>query len=349
MLMSVGAVAVTACGSSSSSTTVASGGTAKAQASSGKKCTFGYSAPYLNNPAVAVAQTLAVAQAKADGLHVLSPTNANNDPAQQFTNIQTLVSEGANCVIVDPVDSKAIIPAINYLAQKHVTTVGIDIGADGGKLSIMVRADNVTMASQSCEALAKALHGKGTVLEMRGNLSDLNGQERDAGFQKCIKKYPGITVIEGEQTLWDPQKAQEVAADELRAHANITGVFMASDGNMWAGVMSSLKAANRLYKIGNPKHVVVTGIDGTPAAFASIRQGYLDGTVEQPFNLYAKWGLYYLGQAFNGATFHTGPTNHDSNIIRFAGNLVDVVPATYVDKANVNSPQWWGNQVGKTQ
>jgi ABC-type sugar transport system substrate-binding protein len=313
-----------------------------------KKCVFGYSAPYLNNPAVAVAETLAVKQAKADGLKVLAPTNANMDSTLQFTQIQNLVTEGATCIIVDPDDSEAIIPALNYLASKHITTVAIDIGSDGGPLSIMVRADNVTMAYTSCEGLMKAMHDKGTVLDMRGDLSDLNGSQRDQGFQECVKHYPNVKVILGQQTLWSPQTAEEVAADELTANPSITGIFMASDGNMWAGVSSALKAHGRLLKISNPKHVSVTGIDGTPAAFVSIRQGYLDGTVEQPFNLYAQWGLYYLLQAYNGAKFHTGSTSHGP-IVKFDGDLVNLVPATFVDKANVNNPNWWGNQVGNTK
>jgi ribose transport system substrate-binding protein len=314
-----------------------------------KKCLFGFSAPYLNNPAVAVAATLAIAQAKKDGLKTLPIVNANEDPTLQYTQIQDLVTEGATCIMVDPDDSKAIIPALDWLKSKHITTVAIDIGSDGGPLSIMVRADNVTMAYLSCENLMKIMHGKGTVLEMRGNLSDLNGSQRDQGFRECAKQYPSVKVIPGEQTLWSPETAEVVAADELTASPSITGIFMASDGNMWAGVSSALTAHHRLIKIGDPGHVAVTGIDGTPAALTSIRQGYLDGTVEQPFNLYAIWGLWYLIQAYNGHTapFHIGPTSHGP-VDTFDGDLVNLVPASFVDKSNVNSPDWWGNQVTKS-
>jgi hypothetical protein len=39
---------------------------------------------------------------------------------------------------------------------------------------------------------------------------------------------------------------------------------------------------------------------------------------------------------YNGETFEPGPTDHDSTIIDFNGNLMDLLPAPIVTKENVD-------------
>src|SRR5712692_6486498 len=47
---------------------------------------------------------------------LIGPLVANNNAAQQITDIHTLIQEGAQALIVNPVDSAAIAPALDYAA-----------------------------------------------------------------------------------------------------------------------------------------------------------------------------------------------------------------------------------------
>jgi ribose transport system substrate-binding protein len=120
---------------------------------------------------------------------------------------------------------------------------------------------------------------------------------------------------------------------------------MQSDSVMLAGVLHVLKGAGKFTTVGEPHHIMLVSIDGTPLALRSIRDGTLDAAISQPLDLYVKYGLYYLRQAVAGKTFSPGPTDHGSRIVTYKGNLMDLLPAPIVTKANASDPTLWGNKV----
>src|SRR5215471_3120165 len=54
---------------------------------------------------------------------LIGPLVANNDAAKQIADIHTLIQEGAQALIVNPVDSAAIAPALDYAASKNIPVV----------------------------------------------------------------------------------------------------------------------------------------------------------------------------------------------------------------------------------
>jgi ribose transport system substrate-binding protein len=93
--------------------------------------TIGYSAPFLMAQFEVVLQDQSVANAKAAGLTILAPTNADQDSGKQITDVRNLIGAGAKGLIVVANDSKAIIPALDFAVAQKVPVVSIDIGPDG--------------------------------------------------------------------------------------------------------------------------------------------------------------------------------------------------------------------------
>src|SRR5579875_3490831 len=173
--------------------------------------TLGYSVGFLTDPFQAVQVNLTMAEAKKAGLKTLPVANANGDAAKQITDFHNLIAEGAQGIIVVARDSDAIVPALNYAASKHVPVVSIDIGPAGGKVAMIVRADNLRMGADSCQAIGKAIGGKGKVLSLMGDQATINGRDRTTGFNDCMKKnYPNIKVIQ-QPTYWHTDKATAAA------------------------------------------------------------------------------------------------------------------------------------------
>ena len=62
---------------------------------------------------------------------------------------------------------------------------------------------------------------------------------------------------------------------------------------------------------------------GSPRSSRTSRPGYIDATVSQPADLYAKYGLFYVKAAIAGKTFQPGPTDHDSTIIQVRDGVLE--------------------------
>jgi ribose transport system substrate-binding protein len=308
---------------------------------------IGYSSPFLTDPGQVVQVKFATDAAKKDGVTLLPPTNANGDPAKQITDIRNLVSAGAQAIVVGATDSQAIVPAIDFANSKNVPVIATDIPPNGGKLFMIVRADNLEMGAKICKAMGDTLKGKGTVLSLMGDQANAAGRDRTVGFNKCLAaNYPDIKLIE-RPTYWKPEKATALAQTIVTATPDLSAIYMQSDSIMLSGVMSVLKSAGKLKKAGEEGHIYLASIDGTGRALQGIRDGYLDIVVSQPLDLYAQYSIHYAKAALDGKTFAEGPTDHGSVITKDGANLRDVLPSTVVTAANASDANLWGNGSAK--
>jgi ribose transport system substrate-binding protein len=316
-------------------------GSALAQGPS--RLTIGYSAGYLTDPFQAIEVNLTVKAARQAGLKVLPVANANGDAGRQITDFHNLIAAGAQALLVMPTDSNAVAPAVAFASSRHVPVVSIDNGVAGGKVFMIVRANSVQMGKSACEAVGKALGGKGIVLSLLGDQATSAGRERTSGFNDCMtSEFPAIHVNQ-QPTYWKTDRAVSAAQTVLSSTPDLGAIYMQSDSVMLAGVLNVLKGAGKLTKVGAPRHIFLVTIDGTPEALEKVRGGYVDTVISQPVDLYVKFGLSYLQAAMEGKTFQSGPTDHDSVITTFDGSPMDLLPAHIVTTANANDPSLWGN------
>ena len=275
---------------------------------------------------------------------LIGPLVANNDAAQQNTDIHTLIQEGAQALIVNPVDSAAIAPALDYAASKNIPVISVDVAPSSGKVFMIVRADNVLYGQESCKYIAThASSQSGTIAILEGDLASLNGKDRSNGcMQEIQQNYPGFKTVEY-ATKWDTPTAVNDAKTALSTYPNLVGIYVE-----WSapedGIIAAEQAVSRFTKVGSSKHIILVGNDGTPHEHAQIRADLLDASISQPANAYAQYAIFYAQQALAGTTYSANQTtDHNSTIINLQGNLEDALPAPVVDLTNVNDPNLWGN------
>jgi ribose transport system substrate-binding protein len=310
----------------------------------GKLHKVGISMPFLGNSFMVVQAHLLSDGAKTAGIDALPVANADGNAGKQISDFHNLIALGASGLIAVANDSDAIVPALNFASSKSVPVVSIDIGPAGGKVAMIVRADNYRMGVDACHATGKALGGKGTALSLMGDLASINGRDRSAGYRDCLKKeFPGITLIE-KPTYWKSDVAATVTQTVVTATPDLGAIYMQTDAGMTVGVLNVLKNAGKLHKVGESGHIFLVGIDGASQALKAIRDGYVDLSISQPLDLYVKYGLEYLQGAADGKNYALGPTNHNSEIVEYKGNPMDMLAAPLVTKENVDDPNLWGNQ-----
>ncbi|HEX3778852.1 MAG TPA: sugar ABC transporter substrate-binding protein [Pseudonocardiaceae bacterium] len=283
-------------------------------------------------------------EAKSLGVNLMPPTNSQNNISNLSSNVATLVSQGAKAIVIAPQDTGAVVGTINSLAAKHIPVVSVDTRPDSGKVYMVVRADNQAYGTKSCQFLGQQLHGTGSVVDLEGDLSSINGRDRTNAFNACMKsKFPGITVY-GEPTSWVAATGAADLQTVLTQHPDIKGIYMQASIFL-DSTLQVLKSANKLVPAGTAGHISIISNDGVPQEYADIRNGDIDATISQPADLYAKYALFYAQAAVEGKTFKPGPTDHGSTIVSWGdGNLEDQLPAPLVTKANVNDKSLWGNQ-----
>ena len=278
------------------------------------------------------------------GPHIASAEAKGNEVQQQISDVKTLIAQGAQSLIVNPADSSAIAPALDYAKSKNVPVVTVDVAPDQGSVYMIVRADNTAYGIKSCDYIAQHASGPGTIAMIQGDLTSLNARDRAAGCQQVIQqKYPNFTLKAYETKNWDTKGAVDNATTALTAISNLRGIYV-----HWSvpesGIIQAEQAKGVFNTVGSASHIPLVGNDGSPQECDLIRQKQLDATIDQPADKYAYYAVYYAKQAIGGARYSQGQkTDHDSSIVTVAGNLEDALAAPIINGDNVPDPAFWCN------
>src|SRR5262249_3664407 len=154
------------------------------------------------------------------GVSLVGPISANGDAGKQATQIRQLIDQGVNALIVNPVDSAAIAPTLDYAASKHVRVVSVDVAPTKGKVFMIVRADNLLYGQAACKYIGTHAKGAGHVAMLEGDLASINGLDRKNGFLTCIKAYPSLKVVQY-ATKWDTPTAVNDAKTAISTYSDL--------------------------------------------------------------------------------------------------------------------------------
>ena len=241
------------------------------QEKSGKKV-IGLSISTLNNPFFVDLKDGAQAAAKELGIELVV-MDAQNDASKQMANIENLVQQKVSVLIVNPVDSKAVVPAIEAANKANIPVITVDRGADGGKIVSAIASDNVAGGKMAAQLLIDKLGGKGKVIELEGIPGSSAANDRGKGFDDGIKAATGITLAAKQPADFDRAKGMKVMENILQANPEIQAVFAQND-EMALGAVEAIKAAKR-------QNVLVVGFDATEDAIKAVDSGDMLATVAQ--------------------------------------------------------------------
>jgi ribose transport system substrate-binding protein len=310
-----------------------------APAAAGGKTKIGFSVSTLNN-AFFVGLKAGVEKGSKEQGFDLVQTNANGDAQQQVNDAINLLSQGITALVLNPIDSKAIIPAVEKANSMGIPVFTLDRGSDGGKVTSFVASDNVALGTTAAKWIADQLtkrngSAKGNVVDLIGLVGTTAATDREKGFSDEIAKYPDIKVVARQEGAFDQEKSLNAMTNILQKYPQIDAVFGANDDNT-VGAEKAIDNANRYKPLGDKEHIMVIGADGTAQALSAIRSGKQDATISQnPIQMAAK-ALSFIADY----------------------NAKKDVPATYawptllIDKANIDSDETkkyglWSEQVSQ--
>lgn len=246
------------------------GGGAKKEAA--KKTVIGLSISTLNNPFFVDLRDGAKAAADANGMELVV-MDAQDDASKQLANIENMIQQKVSVIIVNPVDSKAIVPAIEAANKANIPVITVDRGAAGGKVVAAIASDNVAGGKMAGKYIVEKLGAKGKVVELEGIPGTSAANDRGKGFNEEAKAAAGISIVAKQPADFDRAKGMKVMENILQANPEINAVFAHND-EMALGALEAIKAAKRT-------GVMVVGFDATPDAVKAVNEGTLAATVAQ--------------------------------------------------------------------
>ncbi|MGH6644881.1 MAG: ABC transporter substrate-binding protein [Bradyrhizobium sp.] len=238
--------------------------------------------------------------------------NADADASKQLQQFNSVISQGAKVIVLDPVDSAAAASLVKQAQSQGVKVIAYDRPIPNAKADFYVSFDNKAIGKSIAESLVKYLKAKSVspddvgVLQINGSPTDAAaGLIRD-GVHEGLANSGYKTLAEFDTPNWLPTNAQQWASGQVaRFGKKIVGVVAANDGT-GGGAIAAFKAA------GVDPVPPVTGNDATTAALQLIIAGDQYNTISKPSEIVAAAAADVAVQLLSGQTPKAEVTLYDT-------------------------------------
>ncbi|MET9769984.1 ABC transporter substrate-binding protein [Streptomyces sp. NPDC006415] len=218
-------------------------------------------------------------EAKKVGVKKLLTTNAQSQLSKQISDIQDMLSQGAQFLIVAPLNSDGLEPALKAAAAKKVPVLTIDRKVNSTACKDYVAflgSDFVEQGKRAADAMIKVTGGKGKVAILLGASGNNVTTDRTKGFVDQVKaEAPGLEIVAQQTGEFARDKGQQVMEQLIQSKPDITAVYAEND-EMGLGALTAIKAAGK--KPG--KDVKIVSVDGTRNAVQALVNGEYNAVIE---------------------------------------------------------------------
>ncbi len=195
--------------------------------------------------------------------------DAQASPTKQLTDVESLISKGANVLIILAMDSEAILPAVKKATDEGIPVIAYDREIES-PAALYLTFDNVGVGRMMAKAI-EAAKPAGNYAFIKGDKGDPNADFLFSGITEVLKpamdagkiKNVGESYSDG----WKPDNAQKNMEQILTKNNNKVDAVVCENDGMAGGVVAALKAQ------GLAGVVPVSGQDGDHAAIYRIALG----------------------------------------------------------------------------
>ena len=209
-----------------------------------------------------------VAALEAAGAEYIS-ADAQSSSSKQLSDVESLISQGADALIILAQDSQAIGPAVQAAADAGIPVVGYDRLIDDER-AFYLTFDNVEVGRMQARAVLEAMP-EGNYVMIKGSPTDPNADFLRGGQQEVLQEAidSGAITIVGEAYTdqWLPANAQRNMEQILTQQNNEVDAVVASNDGTAGGAIAALDAQ------GLAGSVPVSGQDGDQAALNRVALG----------------------------------------------------------------------------
>lgn len=249
----------------------------------------GVSVSTLNNPFF-VSMKDGIDQLAKENDTTVKFVDAQDDSAKQSNDIDDLIQQKVDILLINPVDSSAIVPAVETANKANIPVIAIDRSSEAGTLLTTVASNNQEGGRMAAEYILEKIGEQGRVVVLEGVPGASATRERGKGFDDFAKEY--LMVLDQQTANFNRAEGLTVMENMLQANKDIQAVFAQND-EMALGAIEAL---------GSNTEMIVVGFDGTEDGIKSIQEGRMSATIAQKPEEMGKLALQAALDYFEGKT-----------------------------------------------
>jgi ribose transport system substrate-binding protein len=155
-----------------------------------------------------------------------SVVDAQERAEKQISDIETLLTRDCDIIIISPVATEALTPAVERAAATGIPVVVFDRGVNTEAMTTFVTpVGGYAYGAAGAQWLVDSMGGRGNMLVLRVLPGVDVLENRWAAARAIIEQYPDINVLGVEFTEHDPAKAKAITLDYIQRYGQIDGIY----------------------------------------------------------------------------------------------------------------------------
>ena len=233
--------------------------------------TVGLSVSTLSNPFFESLEEGANTLATENGTQVIS-VDVQDDSAKQSNDVDDLIQQGVDVLLINPVDSAAITPAVEAANSAGIPVIMVDRATDAGKYVTLVASDNVAGGEMAAQYIVDQVGENASTLQLEGVLGASATNERGEGFMNVAET--SLNVLDSQTANFDRAEGLTVMENMLQGNSDVQAVFAQND-EMALGAIEAIQGA------GLSNQITGVSFDGTEGGIKAVEDGSLAATIAQ--------------------------------------------------------------------
>ncbi|MCG3131047.1 MAG: Ribose import binding protein RbsB [Phycisphaerae bacterium] len=201
--------------------------------------------------------------------------DAQNDSLKQRAHVEEFVAQKVDVLIISPKEAAPLTDPVARAYDAGIPVIVLDRAVIGDKFTCFIGADNRKIGQAAGAWIVKALGGKGRVVELKGLMTSVPGQDRSAGFRESVKGSRIEIIFEADMKWLEPDARKEMES-ALSRFEKIDLVYAHNDPGAHGAYLAARAA-------GREKEIRFVGIDALPhEGVQYVREGILAATFQYP-------------------------------------------------------------------
>lgn len=196
------------------------------------------------------------------------------DRERQIQIVEDVIAQKVDAVVLAPLDSRALVPSVENLANRNIPCVIVDSGIETERYAAFAATDNYQGGVLAARRMGEILGGKGNLLVLKYAQGSASTIARENGFIETIQKeFPEMKIVDTKYGLDTVETALQAAEDLLTRNQNVQGFFACNESTA-VGALQALASQKR-------SEIKMVGFDSASALLQALRGGQIDALIVQ--------------------------------------------------------------------
>lgn len=203
----------------------------------------------------------------------INATDGQNSTPKQTADIEAAIINGVDGIIISPLDSVAMAPAVGQAVQAGIPVITIDRSVEGVEVLGHVGADNVIGGEAQARLIIELFPDGATIVNLQGQPGASPAIDRNKGLHNVLDSMSQYTFVAEQTANFAREEGASVTEAILAGLDSPPDVIVAANDDMALGAMQVVEEQGLA--------IPIIGFDALPEALGAVRDGKLKATIEQ--------------------------------------------------------------------